>query len=372
MPSSRRNSGNQTGGPLSPYPPINRNHSACTLTGAGYGSGTALNPNSSNLTAPNVGPLPMSCNTLTVTGQCQLGANLHPGMAQIGGMTSGASLSTGHLTVTRHGSFSGAGGLSDNQVHLQTSMQTGVELVPSALSANADHLMAVRSSLAVNQDHGNSSSYLSDVNNNQLRRKSSTALTSIARNSRVLCNFRANSEPTDGETGSLTDMQQSTVNAATVGHPPQPRPSSVMSGQVSGIKNGGNVEISRCNSSTIARTNRLGPRLSTGAQNSTASDLGMRRRPKPLSISANSCSSSDDMDSDDEQRAGSAGLGSGSSADVCGSGKIAGEIKLSFVMTKGLLEIEIIGARGLALNQNKTPPGQCTRNRTRLIRRLIE
>lgn len=354
MPSSRRNSGNQTGGPLSPYPPINRNHSACTLTGA-YGSGS-INPNASNLNAPTT--ITVS-NTLNVTGQSQLGQNLHPGMAQTAAVTAGASLSTGHLTVARHGSFSGIG-LSDTQVNLQTSLQGGSNEQVPITSASIqppshaqDRLITVRSSSAVNQDHVNA--YLLDMNNNHVRRKSSTALSSIVRNNRVLSNFRANSEPNENESITSTDAYGNVSKA----HPlPQTRPSSVISGPIGLNKLDAKTEIERRDLASMGRSvNRVGPRLSCGISNLVQSDLSLRRRAKPLSISANSCSSSDDMSSDDDQRPGSAGLGS-SSSDACNSGKVVGEIKLSFVMTKGLLEIEIIAARGLALNQNKTAPGQ--------------
>lgn len=68
-------------------------------------------------------------------------------------------------------------------------------------------------------------------------------------------------------------------------------------------------------------------------------------RRRPLSISANSCSSSDEL-TDDTESLSKAGLSSKNEVDnSLRSGKIIGQIKLGIIMTKGLLEIEIIEAK---------------------------
>lgn len=80
----------------------------------------------------------------------------------------------------------------------------------------------------------------------------------------------------------------------------------------------------------------------------------LRRR--PLSISANSCSSSDELTDDTESLSKA---GTKHEVDSClRSGKIIGEIKLSIVMTKGLLEIDILEAKLQNLNNNPNKPGE--------------
>lgn len=82
----------------------------------------------------------------------------------------------------------------------------------------------------------------------------------------------------------------------------------------------------------------------------------LRRR--PLSISANSCSSSDELT--DTESLSKAGTNSRHEVDSClRSGKIIGEIKLSIVMTKGLLEIDILEAKLQNPNNNPNKPGKC-------------
>lgn len=80
----------------------------------------------------------------------------------------------------------------------------------------------------------------------------------------------------------------------------------------------------------------------------------LRRR--PLSISANSCSSSDELTDDTESLSKA---GTKHEVDSClRSGKIIGEIKLSIVMTKGLLEIDILEAKLQNPNNNPNKPGE--------------
>jgi hypothetical protein len=82
-------------------------------------------------------------------------------------------------------------------------------------------------------------------------------------------------------------------------------------------------------------TNQMQPRC--------ISALALRNR--PLSISANSCSSSDEAITDTESlcKAGT----TNSKHEVIGgnNGKLIGEIRLSIVMSKGLLELEILEAK---------------------------
>lgn len=336
MPSSRRNSGNQNGS-LSPYPAINRNHSVCALTG-NYNS-SMLNPQSGGQTFSSTVP-------------CQV-TGLHPAMAA----SAGTSLSTGQLTVGRHASIS-TGGLSDTQTayHLsQTTIpvqNTGLS-VPGMSAGVPDQLTTAHSSSAV---YNTNLTPDQNNNNNLIRRKSSTALGSVARFNRAM-SLRANSEPSENE--STLNLSRNSYSAAV----PQPLANGAME-RFGGVKQGS--ISSKCDdrvafdSSKGGRTSRLGQRMSVGIGSGGGggtSELAIRRKPKPPSISANSCSSSDDLSSDDEQRAGADGSGGRQSGDQCSSGKVVGEIKLGFVMTKGLLEIEIISARGLALNQCKPAPG---------------
>ena len=335
MPSSRRNSGNQNGS-MSPYPPINRNHSACTLTG--------------NYNMPNTQSGTQTFG-LAMPGQI---TGLHPAMAT----SAGSSLSTGQLTVTRHASIS-TGGLSDTQNTYHSSQttvpgQNGGLHVPSMSGVTGDQLTAAHSSSAI---YGANLMPDQNNNNNIVRRKSSTALGSVARFNRAM-SLRANSEPSENE--STLHPTRNSYSAAV----PQPLANGAMErfggGGKSSLVSGTGGDNLATGSPRAGRTNRAGQRLSVGIGAGTggSSELAIRRKPKPPSISANSCSSSDDLSSDDEQRSGADGTGGRQSDDQCGSGKIVGEIKLGFVMTKGLLEIEIISARRLILNQCKTAPGE--------------
>ena len=95
----------------------------------------------------------------------------------------------------------------------------------------------------------------------------------------------------------------------------------------------------------------------TGQQPRCISAMDNLRR-RPLSISANSCSSSDELT--DTESLSKAGTNSRHEVDSClRSGKIIGEIKLSIVMTKGLLEIDILEAKLQNPNNNPNKPGKC-------------
>lgn len=115
-----------------------------------------------------------------------------------------------------------------------------------------------------------------------------------------------------------------------------------------------NKQINYSSSTSISSALATPLRRPSTQQQRCISAMDTFRR-RPLSISANSCSSSDEL-TDTESL--SKVTNSKNEVDSCIRGnKIIGEIKLNIVMTKGLLEIDIIEAKLHNPTNNPNKPG---------------